>query len=146
MKAGELLFEALIDRLINEDGRFARANHPVIEILREDDVVDSLVLVTRFVDVARHVARSDPKGRFAATIGRFDHGVPAGGQDGSNSRMIHEGVSGLHRRMFNPLNAIVRGARRHRRVSHDNSGRFGAFLGFRMETEDDRVSRFDGDE
>ncbi len=142
-ETGEFLLHRIINGLMHEDGAFGSANHAIVEILRHDNVIDRFILVTALIDIDWNVTSTDAKSRLATAISRFDHSITARRQDSSDARMLHKSARRIHRRMFDPLNAILRRTSRHGRIAHDNRRRFGAILRFWMESEDDRVSRFD---
>ena len=141
----ELILDVVVDFLIDDDGLFRGADHAVVERLGQCDVVDRLFDIGGRFNVGRNVARTDAQGRLAAAVRRLDHRVAAGSQDRCDTRMIHQRRGCFHARMFDPLNAVFRGARFDRGFIDDLGGRDGALLSVRMETEDDRVSRLQAD-
>ena len=90
--AFQLFHEVVVDFLVDDHRLFGGADHAVVEGFAHHDVVCGLAQVSRFFDVGGNVARANAERRFAAGIGGAHHSVTAGGEDGGNAVMLHQGV------------------------------------------------------
>ena len=136
----EFLDERSVDVLVGDDGLLGSADHAVIEVLGEDQIVGCTHDVDVLVDVCRSVARADAQGRLAGGVCGLDHARTTGGEDGGDTIMLHQGASGLDGRMLDPLNTVLRSACCDSGIANDLGGRDGAVLCARVEAEDDRAA------
>ncbi len=142
----ELLDQRGVDRLVGDDGLLGGADHAVVEVLGQDQIVGRTHDIDVLVDVCRGVAGADAEGRLAGGIRGLDHARTAGGEDGGDAVVLHQRAGGLDGRVFDPLDAVLRGAGLDGRVTHDLGGRDGTVLRARVEAEDDRATGLQGDQ
>ena len=139
VQPGELGHGRLVDLGVEDDGLLGGADHPVVEGLRQHQVVDRPRQVRGLLHVRGHVAGAHAEGGLAAGVGGPHHRVAAGGQDGGDVGVVHQLAGGPDRRVLDPLDAVLRRAGRDRRVPDDPGGLRRAPLRGGMEPEHDRV-------
>ena len=140
LAALELLDERRVDVLVGDNGLLGGADHAVIEVLGEDQVVRRTFDVHIGIDVGRSVAGADAEGGLAGGVRGLDHAGAAGGQDGGDARVLHQRAGRLDGRVFDPLHAVLGCACFDRGVADDLRGGHGRLLGARVEAEHDRTA------
>ncbi|MNM76752.1 hypothetical protein D3C81_885840 [compost metagenome] len=140
------LLHLVENRFFNNDCLLGCTNHAVVERFGKDQVVDRLIQVCALFNEARNVTRANTQCRFAAAISGFNHCGSAGSQDAGDVMVIHQSVRAIHGRIFDPLDAIGRCAVFNGSFEQYFSGFRTAGLSGWMETENDRVTCFDGDQ
>ena len=123
-----------------DDGLLGGADHAVIEVLGEDQVVRRTFDVHIGIDVGRSVAGADAEGGLARGVRGLDHAGAASGQDGGDARVLHQRAGRLDGRVFDPLHAVLGCACFDRGVADDLRGGHGRLLGARVEAEHDRTA------
>ena len=146
LAALEFLDERRVDVLVGDDGLLGGADHAVVEVLGEDQIVGGAHDVDVLVDVGRRVAGAHAEGRLARRVRGLDHAGAAGGQDGGDAGVLHQRAGRLDRRVLDPLDAVLRGAGLDGRVTHDAGRLDRALLRARVEAEDNRTAGLEGDE
>ena len=136
----ELLDELVVDVLVGDDGLLGGADHAVIEVLGEHQIVGGAHDVNVLVDICRSVASADAEGRLAGGVCGLDHARTTGGEDGGDTVMLHQGAGGFDGRVLDPLDTVLGSACLDGRVTHDLGGFYGALLCARVEAEDDRAA------
>ena len=146
LAALELLNERLVHVLVGDDGLLGGADHAVVEVLGEHQVVGGADDVHVLVHIGRGVAGAHAEGGLAGGVRGGDHARAAGGQDRGDAGVLHQRAGGLDGRVLDPLNAVLRGAGLDGGVTHDAGGFSGALLGERVEAEDDRAAGLQRDQ
>ena len=136
-------FNRVVDILVNDYRLFGRADHTVIERLGVNYRVDRKYDVGGVVDDGGGVAGSYAERGFTGRISGFDHSRTAGCKD--NIRLFHQKVSHFERGNVNPFYNALGSARLNGGVENDFRGGDSRFFGSRVGTDDNRVSRFQGD-
>ncbi|CCY18578.1 putative uncharacterized protein [Bifidobacterium adolescentis CAG:119] len=136
----EFLDERSVDVLVGDDGLLGSADHAVIEVLGEHQIVGGAHDVNVLVDICRSVASADAEGRLAGGVCGLDHARTTGGEDGGDTVMLHQGAGGFDGRVLDPLDTVLGSACLDGRVTHDLGGFYGALLRARVEAEDDRAA------
>lgn len=131
---------------MRDDRLLGGADHAVVEVLREDEVVRHALHVDVVVDVGRGIAGADAQGRLAGRVRGLDHAGAAGREDRGHAGMLHERAGRLDGRVFDPLHAVLRGTCLDGGVTHDARRFDGALLRSRVEAEDNRATGLEGDE
>ena len=142
----ELLDELVVDVLVGDDGLLGGADHAVIEVLGEHQIVGGAHDVNIGVNVGRGVAGTHAEGGLAGGVSGLDHARTTSGEDRGHARMLHQGACGLDGRMLNPLDTVLRSTGFDGGVAHDLSGFNGALLRTGVEAEDNRATGLQGDE
>ena len=135
----EFLDQRVVDVLVSDDRLLCGADHTVIEMLGEDEVVGGTLDIDIGIDVRRSIARADAECRLAGGVRSLDHTRAAGRENRGDAVVAHEGTGRLDGRMLNPLDTVLRRACGDGRVTHNLGGRDRALLRERMEAEDDRT-------
>ena len=136
----EFLDQRIVDVLVGNDGLLGGADHAVIEVLGEHQIVGGAHDVNVLVDICRSVASADAEGRLAGGVCGLDHARTTGGEDGGDTVMLHQGAGGFDGRVLDPLDTVLGSACLDGRVTHDLGGFYGALLRARVEAEDDRAA------
>ena len=136
----EFLDQRSVDFLVGDDGLLGGADHAVIEVLGEHQIVGGAHDVNVLVDICRSVASADAEGRLAGGVCGLDHARTTGGEDGGDTVMLHQGAGGFDGRVLDPLDTVLGSACLDGRVTHDLGGFYGALLRARVEAEDDRAA------
>ena len=131
---------------MGDDGLLGGADHAVIEVLGEHQIVGGAHDVNIGVNVGRGVAGTHAEGGLAGGVSGLDHARTTSGEDRGHARMLHQGACGLDGRMLNPLDTVLRSTGFDGGVAHDLSGFNGALLRTGVEAEDNRATGLQGDE
>ena len=142
----ELLLDGLIHAVDHDDGLLRGADHAVVKGLGHQDRGDGHLVVSRFVDERRGVARAHAQGRLARRVGRLHHARTAGGEDEVGVLVVHQRGREGHRRLLDAANDPFRGAGADSRALDDHRRFVGGALGTRVRREDDAVTGLEGDE
>ena len=129
-----------VDFLVGDDGLLGGADHAVIEVLGEHQIIGGAHDVDVLVDICRSVASADAEGWLAGGVCGLDHARATGGEDGGDAVMLHQGAGGFDGRVLDPLDTVLRSACLDGCVAHDLGGFDGALLCARVEAEDDRAA------
>ena len=141
-----IVFERFGDLFVHDDGLLGSADHAVVEGLGHHQVGAGAVQVRGFFNIARHVARADAQRRFTAAVSGLYHAGAARGQDGGHAGVVHQRPRRFDGRRVDPLDAVLRRAGLHSGLIYDARSLGRALLRGRVETEDDGVARFHGDQ
>ncbi|MNM26516.1 hypothetical protein D3C81_369800 [compost metagenome] len=141
-----LLLHLVEDGFFNNNSLLGCADHAVVESFGKDDVGNRLVDVRALLDEGRNVTRAYAESRFAAAVCRFNHCSTACCQDQSHVRIVHQGVGFVHRRLFDPLDAVLRSAGFYRCIMQDFCRRGTTSLRRRVETEYNRITCLNGNQ
>ena len=136
----ELLDELVVDVLVGDDGLLGGADHAVIEVLGEHQIVGGAHDVHVLVDVGRRVAGAHAQGGLAGGVCGLDHARTAGREDGGDAVVLHQCAGRLDGGVLDPLDAVLGGARLDGGVAHDLGCCDGTVLGAGVEAEDDRAA------
>ena len=126
---------------MNDNGLLGSADHTVIESFRVNYGVYGKNDIRGIVDDRGSVARADAESRFAGRISGFNHSGAARREN--YVRFFHEEVGHFERRKVNPVDDSF--GRAGFNGENDLSRGDGRFFRSRVRTDDDRVSRFEGD-
>ena len=141
-----LVDHPVVDVLMGDDGLLGGADHAVIKVLGEDQIIDGPGNAHILIDIGGGVPGPDTQGRLARGIGGLDHARTTGGQDGGHTRVLHQGTGGVDRGVFDPLDAVLRSTCLDGCVTNDPGGFDRALLSERMEAEDNRAPGLQGDQ
>jgi len=149
-KTGALRTEPVHNRAadfaVHDNGLLGSADHPVVEGLAEENVVDRGFDVGALFDIDGDVSRSDADGGRSRSIGRLHHAHAARGQNQRKAGVRHEGMRHFAGRFLHPADAVVGRARRQRRLV-DGLRRFDrALQGVSGRADDDGIARLEGDQ
>ena len=139
-----LLDHPAIHILMGDDGLLCSADHAVVKMLGQDQVVDGPGHVDPAVHICRGIAGTYAQCRLARGIGGLDHAGAPGGQNGGYPGVLHEGPGGFDRGVPDPLDAIARSARLDGSVADDPGRLHRAALCVGVESEDDGATGLQG--
>jgi hypothetical protein len=142
----ELALDLIGNRRIDDDRIFGRAQHPVVERLAGDDVVDGLLHHCRPLDERRRIAGADAVRRLARTVGSANQTHAAGRQNHGDVALLHQFLRPLERHGRHPVDRTGRRAGAPRRFFHHFGDSSDAPHRRRMRAEHDRASCFERDQ
>ena len=142
----QLFDHILVNILMDDCCLFRGTDHTVIKTLGHDQIVAGLLEIGRLVNNAWYVTRTYAQGRLTGGIGGTDHAGATGGQDNRDFRMGHQLLGCFNGWLFNPENAVFGGAGGNGSVAHNAGRSTGTLLGRGVESKDDRVTGFGGND
>ena len=131
---------------MGDDGLLGGADHAVIEVLGEHQIVGGAHDVNIGVNVGRGVAGTHAEGGLAGGVSGLDHARTTGGEDRGHARVLHQRAGGLDGRVLDPLDTVLGSTGLDGGVAHNLGGLDGALLRAGVEAEDDRAACLQGDE